>query len=75
MKKHTTAHKLHTACQQNNLTSVIELLTQPSATRSINTGIGVLGYTPLHEAVSRRLHQVAKVLLKNNADPNVISNG
>lgn len=68
-------HDLHAACQQGILETIIKLIDDPSVKEIINTGVGVLGYTPLHEAASRRNHPILEVLLQHNANVNATSNG
>ena len=70
-----TNTSLHEACQQGKIRKVRELLDEANVQDVINTGAGVFGYSPLHEATSSRKAEIIELLLHKGADVDAKSNG
>ncbi|XP_065659184.1 uncharacterized protein LOC136083632 [Hydra vulgaris] len=62
--------RLHKACRNGKLEEIKMLLQDENWFSLINSKVGTFGYTPLHEAVYARKHDVVKLLLDLGADVN-----
>ena len=66
---------LHEACKKGDYSKVENILEHEDVSRFINEGIGVFGYTPLHEATNSRNQTLVELLLKNGSNVNATCNG
>ena len=69
-------NKLYGLVSKGKLDEIRELFNQdPNAVDLMSMPSGVLGYTPIHEAVSRGRPDILQVLLSKGGNVNALSNG
>ena len=69
-------NRLNDLVRSGKLKQIKELLSlDPDAVSLINEPAGVFGYTPIHEAVSKRRADILRVLLANGGNVDVSANG
>lgn len=64
------------ACKNGKLKTVEDLVKKHGIENVINsTGDGILGYAPIHEAVSAKSYQILEILLEHGANVNLTADG
>ena len=66
---------MHELCRQGNVSAIRPYLQGLSDISKLEEHLGLLGYTPLHEATSQAQIRIVRLLLLYGANANAKSNG